>query len=230
MFQACIKLIICLWLIFSPVCNAEPVIFKEGEHYEKIDISVLADDLVKQHIAQDTNKIQVIEFFSYGCYWCSQVHPPLVEWAAMRKNFVAIYNYPVAFNQLWRELGKLYLTVQQLDNAHIIDEQIFNAIHHEQIRVWEEDEIRKIILKNGGNFEVFNQYINSFVINSKLRKSELLSKAYKIDATPYIIIHGPHASYVTSLSKTRNQELLIKVVDYLVMREQKFYQPANQQS
>lgn len=228
MFQVCIKAVIGCLLAFSAVCASEQVIFKEGEHYEKLDPSILANEVIKQHISQDPDKIQVIEFFSYGCYWCSQVHTPLATWAKSKKDVVAIYHYPAVFNQLWRNLGRLYLTIQQLDNAAQLDDKIFQAIHANHVRAWEDAEIKKILLANNGNVETFDQYINSFVIASKLKKAEQLATAYKIAATPEIIIHGPHASYITSLSQTHDQETLINVINYLVMREQKFHQPTNQ--
>lgn len=211
-------------MVSSSAFAADMATFKEGEHYDRIDPKILNDEVIRQHISQDKNKIQVVEFFSYGCYWCSQVHKPLSSWADGKKDTVAIYHYPAAFNQLWSHLAKIYLTVQHLDNAIEIDEKIFTAIHNDRVSVWEKAEIKKIIVKNGGNFDVFEQYFDSFVIINKLKKSEQLASSYKIDATPYIIIHGPHASYTTSLSKTRDKDTLIEVVDYLVTREQKFYQ------
>jgi len=222
MYQACIKVL--ALLMFVSAVGAEPHAFKEGEHYDKIDPRILNNEVIRQHISQDKNKVQVVEFLSYGCYWCSQIHQPLSAWAQANSTIVAMYHYPAVFNQLWSELGKIYLTVQHLENATEIDEKIFTAIHSDRVSVWQETEIKKIIVENGGNFEIFEQYFNSFVIINKLKKSEQLANAYKIDATPYIIVHGPHASYTTSLSKTRDKDVLIQVVDYLVMREQKFYQ------
>lgn len=228
MYQACIKVILGCCLAFG-LCAAENIVFKEGEHYEKVDLSVLAQDSVKQHIAQDKNKVQVIEFFSYGCYWCGQVHAPLAKWATTKQD-VAMYHYPAVFNSVWRDMGRVYLSVQQLDNSLEIDQAIFTAVHTKHLRVWEEKVIKTLITEHGGNVEVFAQYYDSFVIQSKLKKSEDLANAYKVDATPYVIVHGPYASYITSLSKTRDKDTLVQVVDYLVMREQKIYQPVSSQS
>lgn len=229
MYQVCIK-VLALCLVVCNLAHADVQPFKKGEHYERLDPQVLNNEVIRQHISQDKNKVQVVEFLSYGCYWCSQVHKPLTAWAAQNKNTVALYHYPAIFNRLWSKLGKIYLTVQHLDNAANIDEQIFTAIHSKHISVWEEAEIKKILAQNGSNFEAFEQYYNSFVVTNKLEKAEQLALAYNIDATPYIVIHGPHASYITSLSKTRDKDLLIQVVDYLVKREQKFYQTESSQS
>jgi protein-disulfide isomerase len=224
MYQACIKIAVALLLLVGTAQAAEQA-YQEGQHYDKIDLSILANENIKQHIAQDHGKIQVIEFFSYGCAWCGQVHEPIEKWAATKKN-VVLYNYPAVFNHIWRDLAKLYFAVQQCDNSIALNEIIFNSIHEKHLPVWQEPVFNSILSQNGVDLELFKQHLHSLITDSKLRKAETLAGAYKIDSTPYIIIHGPHGSYFTSLTKTMSKDALIDVVDYLVNREQKFLQKA----
>ena len=46
---------------------------------------------------EDANKIEVIEFFSYGCTHCADFNPLLNAWAAKSPGDVVLKKVPVSF-------------------------------------------------------------------------------------------------------------------------------------
>src|SRR5215470_872634 len=58
-------------------------------------------------------KIEVIEFFSYGCPHCAHFYPMLESWLAKQPKDVVLRKVPVGFNRdLWVNLQRAYYALQ----------------------------------------------------------------------------------------------------------------------
>jgi thiol:disulfide interchange protein DsbA len=77
----------------------------EGKNYERIK---------NPQPVESGNKIEVIEFFSYGCPHCAELEPFLETWLAKAPQDVAFRRVPVVFQQRWEPLGKIYYTLDAL--------------------------------------------------------------------------------------------------------------------
>ncbi len=223
-YLGCVKTILVLWLMVSS-SMAEAVAFIEGTHYEKLDAEVTNNQIVKDYLQVNAKpgKVQVLEFFSYGCYWCGQVHQPISVWAAKNLNKATVVQYPVIFNKVWRELGKLYYVANDSSaKNHVIDDAIFEAIHIKGMRAWQPSVMQDILLTSANiSTATFNEKYNSEVIEKKLDLAHKLTYAFKIDSTPCVIVSGKKGSYYTNLVKTTNQQTLLQVIDHLVEMQQK---------
>src|SRR5579863_8613053 len=80
--------------------------FEEGKHYKKLSAKITTDPEVIQFFSKNPNKIQVVEFFSYACFWCKRIHPVLNQWVDKHKDNVILYRVPVVFGQGWDVLAK----------------------------------------------------------------------------------------------------------------------------
>ena len=59
-------------------------------------------------------KIEVIEFFSYGCPHCHDLEPFLDAWMAKLPPDVQFRRVPVMFQQRWEALAKIYFTLDAM--------------------------------------------------------------------------------------------------------------------
>src|SRR5213594_2417721 len=75
------------------------------------------------------NKIEVIEFFSYGCPHCNDLEPYLHAWAEKAPTDVQFRRVPVMFQERWVGLAKDYYTLEALGADMRLSPDIFNAIH-----------------------------------------------------------------------------------------------------
>jgi thiol:disulfide interchange protein DsbA len=94
---------------FAAKTSATPK-FVEGKDYK----------LVTPNMATVTNiipagKVQVIEFFSYGCPWCYRLEPYLEKWLAHKPANVDFRRVPVVFESGWDTYAKAYYTAKALD-------------------------------------------------------------------------------------------------------------------
>ena len=53
-------------------------------------------------------KIEVMEFFWYGCQHCNAFEPPLSAWIKRQPDDVAFRRLPAQFNAVWAQHAKLY--------------------------------------------------------------------------------------------------------------------------
>ncbi len=126
--------------------------------YMRLSESVRKDSAVQNFIAQSPNKVQVLEFFSYGCSACAKFEPAFEKWIAAKQNKnVSIYRVPVSFNKDdWQNLANLYYIMRTLDPKEELNEKIFTAIHQQGQRLWEESAMRSFFEQNGYNETQFD--------------------------------------------------------------------------
>ena len=87
--------------VLAPPSPAQPV---EGSDYKKLEPPLPTDS---------PGKIEVIEFFSYGCPHCNAFHPLISAWAAKLPKDVVFKRVPVSFNRpQWINLARAYYALQ----------------------------------------------------------------------------------------------------------------------
>lgn len=203
-----------------------PAMFVEGRDYIKVPDAVRNSPEVAALRLADPNKIQVLFFFSYGCHGCEMFHTPFEKWEAVQEkrphNKVIFRRYPVSFNPQWKMLAKLYYTMEFLDPSGKLNSTIFTSIHKQGLKMWQPAVMQKFFAQYGYKDKDFDAAFNSFGVNRQVHTADEISKAYKVEVTPDVIINGPVSSYRLELSKVDNNvEKFFKVLDYLVAREEK---------
>lgn len=208
------------------VITAKNELFIEGQDYTRLPNEVRNNPDVAQLLMADPNKVQVLFFFSYGCHGCELFHKPFEKWTAAQlkkpDNKVVVYRYPVSFNAQWRMFAKLYYTMEFLDPAGKLNATIFEAVNKKGVQLWHEAVMQTFFAQHGYNATEFSHAFNSYGVNRQMKQADEISKTYKIDLTPDIIVNGPDASYRLDLTKSQNNiERFFQVLDYLVKRETK---------
>ena len=90
--------------------------------------------MISPALASPKDKIEVIEFFSYGCNHCSDFHPTISQWAAKLPKDVSFRRVPVSFNRPeWVRLSKIYYALEATGDLAKLDAAVFIAIHDQCI-------------------------------------------------------------------------------------------------
>ncbi|WP_131109821.1 thiol:disulfide interchange protein DsbA/DsbL [Sulfuricystis thermophila] len=136
-------------------------------------------------------KIEVLEFFSYGCPHCREMHPHVMNWAARLPGDVAFRRVPVSFGRAaWANLVKLYYTLEAEGQLDRLDQAVFDAIHVRRVNLFTDKAIFDWIGAQGVDREKFRATFASFSIGSKLARAEALTANYKVDAVPRMVVGG----------------------------------------
>lgn len=174
---------------------------------------------VSPPLAVPPGKIDLIEFFWYGCPHCNAFEPALEAWAAKLPADVAFRRVPVAFREEpFVPHQKIYYALEAMNQVPQMHKKVFAAIHVERQRLDKPDDIAAFMGKNGIDSKKFLDAYNSFGVQTKAKQAAQLADAFKIDGVPSLGIHG---RYFTSGTLAGTPERSLLVTDYLVDKVRK---------
>jgi thiol:disulfide interchange protein DsbA len=178
----------------------------EGTHYVKLN----------QPVPVPSNgKIDVVEFFWYGCPHCFAFEPYIEGWSKKLPPDVNFHRAHVAFSALHETHSKIYYTLESMNLLEQMHRKVFNAIHLQHKRLDKEADIEAFMTENGVDGKKFIDVFKSFAVQTKVRQAKQLSDAYKVDGVPTMGVHG---RYWTNVGMAGNQERTLQVVDFLVQK------------
>lgn len=161
-------------------------------------------------------KIEVLEFFSYGCPHCRELHPHVAAWAARLPKDVAVRRVPVSFGRAaWAGLVKLYFTLEAEGLLERHDQAVFDAIHQRRVNLFTDKAIFDWVGAQGIDTEKFRATYSSFGVGSKLARADALSANYKVDAVPRLVVAG---RFNVLGKNTKNVGELLAIADALIDR------------
>ena len=136
-------------------------------------------------------KIEVIEFFSWGCPHCYDFYPLLNRWLAKLPKDIAFKRVPVGFGHPeWDNLAKAYYALQSTGDLTRLDGPIFEAIHREHVSLYDEENITAWVRKHGVNVAQFTAAYRSFGVNTSVGQAQQTVIDYRVDGVPTLAIGG----------------------------------------
>ena len=134
-------------------------------------------------------KIEVIEFYSYGCNHCRDLEEFLGPWIKKVPADVSFKRIPVAFQPAWASLGKIYYTLEALGREDLTP-KVFLAIHGTGAKLHEEKVFFDWATNNGLDAAKVQEMWGSFAVNSKMNRAKTLAANYSVDSVPMLFIDG----------------------------------------
>ena len=170
-------------------------------------------------LAVPAGKIEVIDFFWYGCPHCYSFEPALDAWAKKLAPDVAFRRLPVMFREEpFGAHARMYYAVEAMGLLDTVHRKIFAAIHNEKATLSKPADISAFMTKNGVDGAKFVEVMNSFSMQSKVLKSRQIAEAFKLDGVPALGIQG---QFLTSGSIAGTPERALMVTDSLIQRSRK---------
>jgi thiol:disulfide interchange protein DsbA len=165
---------------------------------------------------QHPDKVEVIEFFWYGCPHCYDFEPELQKWVKSQPKNVEFIRQPAAFNEVWAKHAKAYYTAEALGVVDKVHDDFFDAIQNKKQSLETEDELAKFFVAHGVKETEFRDTFNSFVVDAKMRKAPPMAASYGLTGVPAVIING---KYKTNGPLAGSHEKMIEVMTRLVKQE-----------
>lgn len=179
-----------------------------GTHYKvlKDPVPVLMD-----------GKVHVEEAFWYGCSHCFSLESEINPWKKNLASDVAFERVPAMFRRTWQLHAQLYYTMDQLGVLDQLHSDVFNTIHLQKKRLYEQDEQRQFVTdRTDISAEEFDKAYNSFGIKSRMNRGDKRVRSFQITGVPALIING---KYVVDATSAGGQAEMLKVTDYLIEKE-----------
>ena len=140
---------------------------------------------------EDAAKIEVLEFFSYGCPHCADFNPLLQAWVAKLPGDVVFRKVPITFGRAaWANIARLYYALKVTGDLDRLESDIFKAIHNDRINLFEEKSLLEWVAKKGVDQKKFAEAFNSFGVMSQVKRGDQMAQAYKIQGVPALAVDG----------------------------------------
>ena len=172
-------------------------------------------------------KIEVIEFFWYGCIHCYHLEAPLKAWLKRKPADVEYRYVPAIFDPVsWGPLARAYFALDAMGLVEKHHDDIFAAINRDGQKAMVTDPrvLADWLADRGVDKQKFLDTYGSFAVNGRTQRAVDMTRGYDVPGTPSLVVDG---KYLTGPSMTLNPnnnvnyERFFQVVDQLIARARK---------
>ncbi|MFT4821707.1 MAG: thiol:disulfide interchange protein DsbA [Candidatus Pseudothioglobus sp.] len=193
--------------IASTGAAAEDLIITAGTHYVELPVPIKG---------RNADKVEVAEFFSYGCPHCYQFEPVIGTWKAQLPADVEFVRTPAVFNKDYQLYAQTYFTAQALNVQEQTHIPLFDALHNQRRRLNDPERMATFFGELGVDPLAFARTYNSFGVRASTQQAEAKGRAYRAAGVPALIVNG---KYRIEGSMAGSYANMILVADYLIAKE-----------
>lgn len=205
-----------LWLPFTSQAQ-----FRAGVHYIELPFG---------ESVSSGNKVEVREFFWYGCPHCYTFEPRLKRWLKIKPSAVEFTRSPTflaatpeqAQNERHLQIikrfylhARAYYSFEKLGLTHKVHKAFFDTLHKANQPLNTLPQLLAFVSRYGIDKAKFRAAMNSFSVDSHLGQSRQLEITYNINSVPNLVIDG---RFLTSPTLAGGADNAIKVINFLVKK------------
>jgi len=200
--------------------GALPAKWESGKHFAALPAA--------QPVSVGPGEVEVVEIFWYGCGHCFTLEPLLENWEKKGKaDYVKLIRMPVVWNEVTREDARLFYTLEVLGKLDELNLPVFRELHINRKPLTvvagnrvdteaTERRARDFVASYGVSAEQFGKAYRSFAVENKIRQAETLSRRYRADHTPMVVVQG---KYMTDVGMAGGPDAFFELVNDLAARE-----------
>lgn len=197
------------WCLTAFAAHALAADLQAGKHYTAVN----------PPLTSVAGKIEVVEFFSYGCPHCKDFNPVIHNWSDKLPKDVTLRRVPITFGRPeWARLAKIYYALEATGNLAKLDNEVFAAIHDQRIRFANDDAVVQWVASKGGDAKKFSDAFNGFSIQSQVARGDQEASAYKIPGVPAIGVDG---RFLMKGDATNSYGELLQFTDSMIAQARK---------
>lgn len=146
---------------------------------------------------QPAAKIEIVEFFWYGCPHCHKYEPVLAAWVQKHADQVTLRRVPVGLHQRQVPQQKMYYAFDALGKLDALHPAIFEHIHVGEKALNTDAAILQFATSRQLGEAQWRGAYESAGVQEQVRAATQLQRDYKVERVPSVVIGG---RYVTSPS------------------------------
>lgn len=197
----------CVALVFSPLGLAAGFEYEEGTHYVELEVPINT---------RTPEKIEVMEYFSYGCPHCYQFEPMLNAWRSELPDDIEFKRTPAIWNKDYMIYAQTYYTAEALNITETTHAPLFQAIHGDRRRLNDPKLMAEFFGEYGVDPLDFAKTYASFGVRASVQQAEARGRAFRSGGVPALIIHGKYRIEGSMAGSNAN---MLRVADYLIEKE-----------
>ncbi|QTF92635.1 thiol:disulfide interchange protein DsbA/DsbL [Halomonas sp. BM-2019] len=189
----------------SSLAQASPLV--EGQHYEVLP------QPVETRVAD--GQIEVIEAFWYGCPHCYNLQEPITAWYATLDDDVSVEHLPGTMGGDWNKHAAAFYAAEELGILEAVHADFFDAIHQQNRRLTEADDIAAFYSDYGVSEEEARQALGSFAVKSKVNQAHARLRDMRLMGVPAIVVDG---RYLVTPSSAGSLANMPQIADALIAK------------
>lgn len=155
-------------------------------------------------------KIEVLEFFFYGCSHCFHLHPHMSNWEKTMPKDVVLTYVPTIFRDSWEPMARTYYALELLGQLHPLHDALYRAWNVDKTDLSDEARILDFVAPHGVDRVKFSAAYNSFTMQSKVARAKQMIRSYGLTGTPTLIVDGKYL--ITGLQPADTIRVLDEVI------------------
>lgn len=158
-------------------------------------------------------RVEVIEFFYYGCAVCYEAQPHVAKWLSRAGPGIGILRVPAAFTESSESFARTFYTLGAMNQIARLHWPLYDNHHFDGKQLNEEKNVTEWVGGNGVDRARFTELWNSPAIKAQVDAAKKALDAYEVKGVPTFIIDG---KYQTSARMAGGTREMMRVVEYLV--------------
>lgn len=176
--------------------------------------------LIEQQPVESGDRVEVIDFFWYGCPFCNELQPALEDWLKRKPADVQFRRMPVILKDNWAPHARIYFTLEAVGAAERLHLKVYHSYHVEELHMSKPDVMSAWAVKNGIDRKAWDDAYGSRDVDRKVIQAREATRAYNVQGTPSLVVDG---RFITSSGMVDTVRGVIPVLDELIRlaREQR---------
>ncbi len=158
-------------------------------------------------------RIEVIDFFWYGCPYCNDLQPTLEEWLKRKPDDVALRRVPAILRDSWAPHARIYYALELLGEVERLHLKVYGGYHVEQLHMSKPEVMEQWAAKHGIERQRWLDAYFSPETDARIARAFQTTKRYDVQGTPSLVVDG---RYLTSSSMTSTVRGVVTVLEDLV--------------
>ncbi|HXF65934.1 MAG TPA: thiol:disulfide interchange protein DsbA/DsbL [Burkholderiales bacterium] len=169
--------------------------------------------LIAQQPVETGDRIEVIDFFWYGCPFCNQLQPALEAWIRRKPEDVALRRVPVILRESWVPHARIYYTLELLGEVERLHLKVYHGYHVEELHMSKPEVMEQWAVRNGIDRRRWLDAYYSPEVDAKVARARVLTERYEVRGTPTLVVDG---RYLTSGDMAPTLAGMIPIMEDLV--------------
>lgn len=189
-------------LALQPAFAADPV---EGRNYTRLQMP---------QPTEPNGKVEVVEFFWYGCSHCGKLEPLLKSWVKQLPADVTFKKVPAILNESWAPGARLYYTLEAMNLLDKLSDAAFDAMLNQRINLNSESILLDWVAGKGVDRKAFADTYKSFTVETKVRKAAEMTQEYGFSGVPALVVGGKYSPG----PELNSYGQMLQVTDFLIAK------------
>jgi protein dithiol oxidoreductase (disulfide-forming) len=161
------------------------------------------------------DRVEVIEFFYYGCPVCYESQPHIARWLNRVGPGIVMQRVPAAFTESSDSFARTFYTLGAMNQIARLHWPLYDNHHFDGKQLNEEKNIVEWVSGNGVDRQRFTELWHSDEVKERVAAAKKALETYGVKGVPTFVIDG---KYVTSARMAGSVPQMMKVVESLVER------------